>query len=200
MAKTKITMENISEFLNSLPYTQFKALVENYAKCNQNNFDKEMKRLVKVEANTHWGCGGGNQYYIDKDTFNEGVNRGVFQYNEDKSFMESKGNLERKGVSEDTMDVMDARRTANIDKQLSSCPDQNATTSADKAKSLNEITPEKENKINSDVAAKGNYVTSPDPAYNYGQNTSVSKNDGTSPKTTSSDKVADGGGARAPNG
>ena len=49
MAKTKITMENISEFLNSLPYTQFKALVENYAECNQNNFDKEMKRLVTMD-------------------------------------------------------------------------------------------------------------------------------------------------------
>lgn len=153
----------------------------------------------KAEANTHWGRGGGNQYYIDKDTFNEGVNRGVFQYKEDKSFMESKGNLERKGVSEDDMDVMDARRTANIEKQLSSCPCKSATSSVDKAKSLNEITPEKESKINSDVAAKGNYVTSPDPAYNYGQNANVSNNNGVSPKTNPTDKVTDGGGARAPN-
>lgn len=92
--------------------------------CNPDGLSPESGDIKaaygKAEANTQWGCGGGNQYYIDKDTFNEGVNRGVFQYNEDKSFIESKGNLERKGVSEDAMDVMDARRTANIEKQLSS--------------------------------------------------------------------------------
>ena len=48
MAKTKITMENVSEFLNSLPYAQFKALVEGYVAHTETNFDDEMKRLVTI--------------------------------------------------------------------------------------------------------------------------------------------------------
>ena len=48
MAKTKITMENVSEFLNALPYAQFKALVEGYVAHTETNFDDEMKRLVTV--------------------------------------------------------------------------------------------------------------------------------------------------------
>ena len=46
MAKTKITMENVSEFLNALPYAQFKALVESYTAHTENNFDDEMKILI----------------------------------------------------------------------------------------------------------------------------------------------------------
>ena len=48
MAKTRITMENVSEFLNTLPYAQFKALVEGYVAHTETNFDDEMKRLVTV--------------------------------------------------------------------------------------------------------------------------------------------------------
>ena len=48
MAKTKITMENISDFINTLPYAQFKALVESYATHSKTNFDDEMKQLVTV--------------------------------------------------------------------------------------------------------------------------------------------------------
>ena len=49
MAKTKMTMENVSEFLNSLPYAQFKSLVENYTKNTGNKFDNEMKLLVTLD-------------------------------------------------------------------------------------------------------------------------------------------------------
>ena len=48
MAKTKITMENVSDFINTLPYAQFKALVEGYVAHSKTNFDDEMKRLVTV--------------------------------------------------------------------------------------------------------------------------------------------------------
>ena len=48
MAKTRITMENVSEFLNTLPYAQFKALVEGYVAHTETNFDDEMNRLVTV--------------------------------------------------------------------------------------------------------------------------------------------------------
>ena len=48
MAKTRITMENVSEFLNTLPYAQFKALVESYVAHTETNFDDEMNRLVTV--------------------------------------------------------------------------------------------------------------------------------------------------------
>ena len=48
MAKTKITMENVSDFINTLPYAQFKALVEGYVAHSKTSFDDEMKRLVTV--------------------------------------------------------------------------------------------------------------------------------------------------------
>ena len=153
----------------------------------------------KAEENTHWGEGGGNQYYINKDDFNEGVNRGVFQYNEDKTLKESNGDLVRRGVSEDEYKIMEAERQDNIDKQLSSCEDKNATTDVEKARSLNEITPEKAEQINSAQATKGEYLARPDPAYNYNQGTSTSYTHGTSAETGSTNKVSAGGGARAPN-
>lgn len=48
MAKTKMTMEIVSEFLNTLPYAQFKSLVENYTKNTGNTFDNEMKLLTTL--------------------------------------------------------------------------------------------------------------------------------------------------------
>ena len=48
MTKTKLTKENVAEFLNSLPYAEFKSLVEGYSTSNKSNFDKEMKRLVTL--------------------------------------------------------------------------------------------------------------------------------------------------------
>jgi len=123
----------------------------------------------KVEENTQYGEGGGNQYYFNKEDFNEGVNRGVFEYDENKTLREKDGTLTRKGISEDEYDIMNTERLMNIDQQLSSCQDKNATTDIDKAKSLNEITPEKANEINSSQAPKDNYLAKPDPAYNYGK-------------------------------
>ena len=46
MAKIKLTMEDVSEFLKTLPYAQFKSLVEEYSAHTTNSFDHEMKRLV----------------------------------------------------------------------------------------------------------------------------------------------------------
>lgn len=152
----------------------------------------------KAEENYQWGNGGGSQYYFNKDDFNEAVNRGVFEYKEDKSFLESKGELVRSGVSEKDMGKMNDARRENINESLQSCPDKNATTSEEKAKSLNQMTPEKESKINSDVAPKGNYIASPDTAYNYGQKVSSSNNSESLPNANSTAKIAEGGGSHAP--
>ena len=124
----------------------------------------------RVEENTHWGEGGGNQYYINKAEFNEAINRDIFQYNENKTLRECNGTLKRSGVSEIDYKGMEADRKSNIDKQLDLCQEKTASTDVEKAKSLNEITPEKENKINSDIAPKGDYIALPDPAYKYNQN------------------------------
>ena len=120
----------------------------------------------KAEENAHWGNGGGNQYYINKADFNEAVNRGIFEYDDKKTLKESNGTLTRAGVSENEMRLMDIERQGNVEKALSSCQDKNATSDAEKAKSLNEITPEKANQINSANASAGNYLAKPDPAYN----------------------------------
>lgn len=48
MTKTTLTTENISEFLNNLPFTEFKSLVENYTKHTKSKFDTEMKHLVTL--------------------------------------------------------------------------------------------------------------------------------------------------------
>ncbi len=153
----------------------------------------------KVEKNTHWGEGGANQYYINKKDFNEGVNRGIFQYNSNKTLKASKGTLTHKDVSEADYKAMNAERKNNIDKQLSSCPDKTATTNIDKARSLNDITPEKAHQINSAQASNGKYLAKPDPAFNYNQSSSISNNNGDLSKISSTDKVADRGGANVPN-
>ena len=48
MAKTKLTMEDVSEFLKTLPYAQFKSLVEEYSAHTTNSLADDMKRLVSV--------------------------------------------------------------------------------------------------------------------------------------------------------
>ena len=48
MAKTKLTMEDVSEFLKTLPYAQFKSLVEEYSAHTTSSFDDDMKKLVSV--------------------------------------------------------------------------------------------------------------------------------------------------------
>lgn len=65
-----------------------------------------------VEANPQFGKGQGNQYYIgtnedldpnrppDQHTFNQAVAEGVFKKNPDKSFSESKGNLQRHPIND----------------------------------------------------------------------------------------------------
>lgn len=65
---------------------------------------------------------------------------------------------------------MNYHRGKIIDNQLSSCPNQTATSDIEKAHFLNQITPDKADQINSAQAAEGNYLCKPDPAYNYSQN------------------------------
>ncbi len=48
MTRTTLTTENISEFLNNLPFTEFKSLVKNYTKHTKTNLETEMKRLVTL--------------------------------------------------------------------------------------------------------------------------------------------------------
>lgn len=150
----------------------------------------------QTKANDHWGTGGGTQYYIDSATFNEAINQGVFQYQEDKSFRECNGTLQRKEVSQYQMNDMNDMREYNIQKTLNSCPDKNANSDIEKAKALNEMTPEKAEKINSTVAPEGDYLAKPDPAYHYGQTES------TVPKSNSlsSENIVaiTGGGTHAP--
>ena len=121
----------------------------------------------KAEENTHWGEGGGNQYYFNKEDFNEGVNKGVFEYNGDKTLRESNGEVSRQGVSESEYKLMNAERKENIDKQLSFCQEKSASTNSEKAKLLNEMTPEKASQINSMQASKGDYLAKPDLTYKY---------------------------------
>lgn len=130
----------------------------------------------KTEANSHWGEGGGNQYYICRDDFNEAVNRDVFHYNEDKTLRECNGTLTRTGVSEGEYKLMNVERKDIIDTQLSSCQDKTAITDVDKAKSLNDITPEKAKEINSAQVPVGEYLAKPDPSYNYNQTDQTSNN------------------------
>lgn len=127
----------------------------------------------QAEENTHWGAGGGNQYYINRDDFNEAVNRGVFEYDRDKALRECDGSLIRQSVSENEVRLMDKERQESIKNALSSCSDHKATTDVEKAKSLNDISPEKEQQINSAQAPAGNYIATPDPAYS-GAQTSIS--------------------------
>ncbi len=53
MSKTKLTMENVSEFLNTLPYPEFKALVEGYSKHTKKSLDREMQRLITLNHQGH---------------------------------------------------------------------------------------------------------------------------------------------------
>lgn len=110
------------------------------------------------------------KYYINKADFNEAINREIFQYNENKTLRECNGTLKRYGISEKEMNLMNFERQENIKSTLSLHQEKNASTDVEKAKSLNKITAEQENKINSDIAPKGNYIASPDPAYKYNQN------------------------------
>jgi len=122
-----------------------------------------------AEANTHWGDGGGNQYFTPSDNFNDAVNRGIFEYNDNKAFRESNGSLQRSDVSDQRMRHMEDLREANVERQFSSCQDKSAKTDIEKAQSLNQMTPEKASAINSQQAASPmdgtQYMAKPDPAY-----------------------------------
>lgn len=150
----------------------------------------------RARANDHWGTGGGTQYYINGDTFNEAINRGVLQYKENKSFRECNGTLQRTEISELKMKEMNRAREANVKESLASCQKVGVANDIEKAKTLNEMTPEKVQKINSAIAPNGDYLAKPDPAYHHGQAES------TAPKANniSSDNISavTGGGSHAP--
>ncbi len=109
----------------------------------------------KAEANTQHGTGGGNQYKIDGDTFQQAVDTGVFRKNPDKSFGEDKGNLER------TPEPATNRKNKQLEKAQQSVAD------AEKEKPV-----KTSDQINADQVRedpKKPYLAQPDPAYGYGE-------------------------------
>ena len=48
MAKRQITLEEVTDFLLTLPYSDFKNVVNQYSNHTQSNFDQEMNILVKL--------------------------------------------------------------------------------------------------------------------------------------------------------
>ena len=48
MAKRQITLEEVTNFLLTLPYSDFKNVVNQYSNHTQSNFDQEMNILVKL--------------------------------------------------------------------------------------------------------------------------------------------------------
>ena len=130
----------------------------------------------KVEANPQYGKGGANQYYIDKELFNEAKNAGVFKIDEDKSFSEAKGNLVRENIP-------------NTKEYASNVAAQKDKV-AEKESRKKEPTAQE---INSQKAAdnpENPYIAKPDPAYGYDENKKSSDNEKKSDRQ-SSKKSAD---------
>lgn len=46
MAKKNITMDDLMEFIDNLPYNQFKQVVDRYASVTKSDFQKEMDSMV----------------------------------------------------------------------------------------------------------------------------------------------------------
>ncbi len=133
-----------------------------------------------VEANPQFGVdgyqnGGGNQYYIDKDTFNDAKDAGVFKYNPDKSFNEDKYNLDRPAMSSDVGSKMKADADSNYNPSDTKTPAQ----------------------INSETVSSsaGGFICSPDESYGYAHNNEKNDNVDQSQNNGNFDKVEDG---RAP--
>lgn len=112
----------------------------------------------RAEANPQYGNGGGNQYYIDKDAFNDAVKEGVFKENPDKSFSEEKGNLSRKDIPND----------ATYENNMTSLKDCVEEAEEDKK----QPTPEQLNNFEVKENPANPYIARPDTAYGYSRNNS----------------------------
>lgn len=152
-----------------------------------------------AEANTQHGTGGGNQYYIDPQTFRDAEKEGVFKYNEKASFgLDSKENpIQRQDISKEKYNNDYADKLAearNNEKQRSN----------DLAAEREKTGQTKEQQINSQTVKNSPekpFIAKPDPAYNYSQTENSGKISSSS-KTggISSESVAatTGGGSQAP--
>ncbi|MBP5595320.1 MAG: hypothetical protein J6Y02_08055 [Pseudobutyrivibrio sp.] len=118
----------------------------------------------EVGANVQHGEGGGHQYYINKETFKEAVEAGVFKYNPNESFSvnpePNMKSVERKDISSDEYRKreklrrpMAARKHRQIEKEL-------AQERAEQKIDLKDQNDRYRVKDNTD------YIAKPDPAYN----------------------------------
>ena len=106
----------------------------------------------KAEANPQFGDGGGNQYYIDKETFRDGVRRGVFKEVPEKTLREDNGTLTRENVP----------RTKEYENNVEN--ERAKVDALEKAKGP--LSPDQINSVQ--VENEGNsYIAQPDPSYNY---------------------------------
>ncbi len=122
----------------------------------------------EVGANVQHGEGGGHQYYINKETFKEAVEAGVFKYNPNESFSvtpePNMKSIERKDISseeyrkrEKLRRPMAARKHRQIEKEL-------AQERAEQKIDL------KDQNDRYRVKDNTNYIAKPDPAYNDNKN------------------------------
>ena len=108
-----------------------------------------------AQSNPQFGNGGGTQYYIDGNTFNDAVNAGVLKENPAKSFSESKGNLSRQDIP----------NTADYQRDLAD--KKNRTSALEAAKGPS--TPEQINSFQLSKDDSKAFIAQPDPAYGYQQ-------------------------------
>lgn len=153
----------------------------------------------KAEANTQHGNGGGNQYYIDPETFREAERKGVFVYNEKASFsLDSKENpIQRHDISASKYNEKYASRLKKAEIQEIKRESMLAAEREGTGQT-------KEQQINSQVVKNDleqPYIARPDSAYNYSQTENTGKAS-TSAETSnvSSQNIAaiTGGGSNAP--
>ena len=122
----------------------------------------------KAEANPHHGQGGGNQYYMNPDTFKDGIDSGVFNYNEGESF--STDGSTGKGIDRTTLSEAEydsfcggtyegARNKAETvdDKRTKSMELERYATGKTEAQQING----QRVRVDSDMP----YMASPDPSY-----------------------------------
>lgn len=116
----------------------------------------------RAEANPQYGIGQGNQYYIDKDTFNNAREAGVFKENPDKSFSEVKGNLTRQDIPNDV----------SYENKLASAKGE--VMAAEDEKQL--PTPDQTNSYEVKAEPDKPFMSQPDSAYGYGQGKNYQEN------------------------
>lgn len=129
----------------------------------------------QAEANPQHGSGGGNQYYIDPQTFKDAENAGVFNYNQGASFSTDRSTgreIERNDISAKEYGAFDDGKYNNDLVEAIQADKKRMTSIADERERSGQS---EEDRINSQCALENPskpYVTYSDPAYriNYGRN------------------------------